>query len=88
MVTLPPPFTATKYPGYFWNIEEKKLYSIKQSGELKELKMQNPNRWNHIPMPGYIVSFKGRRKYLAIGYLNKLVLEDSEIKAHSRETIK
>jgi hypothetical protein len=84
MVTLPPPFTATKYPGYFWHTEEKKLYSIKMSGELSELKKVFPNYFNHLPMPGYTVSFKGRRKYLSIDYLNKLTLEDSEINVQKR----
>ena len=37
MVTLPDNFTMTKYPGYFWNVLDKKLYSIKVTGELKPL---------------------------------------------------
>lgn len=35
MVTLPKDFVATKYPGYFWNVVDKKLYSLKVTGELK-----------------------------------------------------
>jgi len=85
MITLPPPFTATKYPGYFWHTEEKKLYSIKMSGELSELRKVMPNRWNHLPMPGYTISYKGLRKYMSIGYLNKLTLEDSEIGVKNRQ---
>ena len=37
MVTLPKDFVATRYPGYFWNVVEKKLYSIKVTGELKPM---------------------------------------------------
>jgi len=84
MVTLPPPFTATRLPGYFWHTEEKKLYSLKVSGELRELPLRYPNRWNKWPMPGYAVSYKGNRKYLSIDYLNKLAVEDSEIKVQKR----
>ncbi len=80
MVTLPPPFTATKFPGYFWNVETKKLYSLKVCGELREMHTLNyPNRFNRLTQPCYGVSHRGVRKSLPLAYLHKLKIEDSEI---------
>ena len=72
MVTLPIEFVATKYPGYFWNTETQTLFSLKIDGVLKELKLVYPCRFNMLPMPGYRVSVKGRRRYLSIAYLKGL----------------
>ena len=78
MVTLPPTFTATKYPGYFWDVESLRLFSIK-SGELKPMKITYPTRFNTYPTPGYRVSHKGRRRHLMLPDLMKLEVKDSEI---------
>jgi hypothetical protein len=32
MVVMPDEFVATRYPGYFWNTDDQKLYSIKVTG--------------------------------------------------------
>lgn len=72
MVTLPIEFVATRYPGYFWNTETQTLFSLKIDGVLKELKLVKPNPWNWLPMPGYVVSVKGRRRTLLVGELKKL----------------
>lgn len=37
MVTLPKDFVATRYPGYFWNVVERKLYTLKVTGELRPM---------------------------------------------------
>ena len=83
MVTLPPEFIATKYPGYFWNVNTNRLYSLKVSGELRPLKHIKPNRWNNMwrysPTGGYRVSVKGRNRYLYDDYLNNLQPSDCEI---------
>lgn len=71
MVKLPKQFVATKYPGYFWDIEAKRLYSCK-SGELKEMKVVIPNYFNHLHEKGYQVSVKGQRRVLLWSYLLKL----------------
>lgn len=55
MVILPSDFTAIKYPGYFWNIKEKKLYTMKVTGVLRPLKKSNPNQYNYF-RTGYEVS--------------------------------
>lgn len=79
MVTLPPEFIATKYPGYFWNDVENKLYSIKISGELKPLKHVDPNYFNGWSCGGYRVSVRGRYKSLHDDYLDNLERSDSQI---------
>ena len=78
MVTFPNDFVAIKYPGYFWNLKEKKLYSIKVDGILRPLKKPNPNRWNHM-QDFYPVSVKGRRRAVYMDYLMKLTSTASVI---------
>jgi len=78
MVTLPPPFTATRLPGYFWNTETQTLFSIKQGGALRELKFKPANYWNRN-CAGYQVSHKGIKRYMTLDYLKTLTLKDSEI---------
>jgi len=73
MVTLPDNFTMTKYPGYFWNVLDKKLYSIKVTGELKPLVFFRGGRFNGFDFrPGYKISYKGVRKTLTLDYLSTL----------------
>lgn len=57
MVILPPPFVKTKYEGYFWNLSDKKLYSLKIDGVLKPLKAQRG---------GYVIPRTGIVTRLAI----------------------
>ncbi len=79
MITLPPQFTATKYPGYFWNTETRTLYSIKITGELREIQKIHPNSFNFIRESGYRISHKGHRKFMPMSYLMELPIKDSEI---------
>lgn len=83
MVTLPPQFVATKYSGYFWNIEDERLYSLKITGELRPLKHTKPNRWNNLwqwnETGGYKISDKGTRRWLTDSHLAKLTPTDSTI---------
>ena len=78
MITFLPFFTAIKYPGYFWNVKEKKLYSLKPSGELRPLPLIDANRHKH-GQAGYRISVNGKRKYIYESTLYKLKLKDSEI---------
>lgn len=71
MITFPPEFVTTKYPGYFWNTKTQRLYSIKVSGELHELKYYKPSVWTNWN-EGYHVSVKGNRRWLLIEDLKKL----------------
>jgi hypothetical protein len=73
MVTLPKDFVATRYPGYFWNVVEKKLYTIKVSGELRPMKFQRGgNFYGHKIAPGYQISVKGRKRKFTMDYLGSL----------------
>lgn len=67
MVTFPTGFVAVAgFPGYFWNTEEEKLYSVKIYGALKPLKRSQ--LWNgSLPVPGvygYKISRLGRKHFL------------------------
>lgn len=93
MITLPKEFVATKYPGYFFNRDDQKLYSLKISGILKELKYRYPNRWNYIGQyptkladgtkiyskGGYQVSVKGQTRFYAIEQLKEIKEHDATI---------
>lgn len=80
MVTLPNEFVAVKYPGYFWNLTDKKLYSLKVSGILKKLAgPYKPNSFNHLNEPAYKVSVNGSRKILTVSYLQNLKSVNSVI---------
>ena len=80
MVTLPKDFVATRHDGYFWNVKEQKLYSIKVKGILRPLAApQKPNQWNHFA-EGYRISVDGKDRYLYLDYLQKLKIKDSIIK--------
>lgn len=39
MISFPSSFVKLKYPGYFWNVDENALYSIKVGGVLKKMKL-------------------------------------------------
>ena len=79
MVKFPKEFVAIKYPGYFWNLNEQKLYSIKISGMLHPLSgPYTPNVFNNFTT-GYTVSVKGRKRIVDIEYLKNLKPADSVI---------
>jgi len=75
MITFPPEFVATKYPGYFWNTQTRRLFSIKVTGEQHELRVANRayvcDRFLSQG-PGYQVSVKGKPEYLSFEYLKSL----------------
>jgi hypothetical protein len=71
MITFPPEFVTTKFPGYYWNTQTRRLFSIKVTGELRELKHTKASRWTN-GISGYRVSVKGRRRWLKDEYLKKL----------------
>lgn len=75
MVTLPPQFVATKYPGYFWNVDTQTLYTCKL-GVLREMKRDRPSYFNH-QFDGYRISHEGDRKLLSMRYLMALKPTDS-----------
>ena len=73
MVTLPVEFVATRFPGYFWNVEEQKLYSIKVTGELKPMAFQKGGTFGWVKVePGYQISVKGQKRRYTMKYLTAL----------------
>lgn len=81
-IKLPDNFIPTRYPGYYWDIKNKLLYSIKGSGELKQLKLQKGGYYRFglnkkIP-PHYAVSYKGWKKTYSLEYLNSLTKPETD----------
>lgn len=78
MITFPPPFVALQYPGYFWNVEDQLLYTLKTTGILRPLKKHPANSYNagHV---GYDISVGGRKKYIWQEDLLQLKLVDSTL---------
>ena len=73
MVTLPKDFVATRYPGYFWNVVEKKLYSIKVTGELRPMAFHKGGNFGWVRVePGYQISVKGKKRTYTMDYLGSL----------------
>ena len=73
MVTLPKEFVATRHPGYFWNVVEKKLYSIKVTGELRPMAFHKGGNFGWVRVePGYQISVNGRKRRFTMGYLESL----------------
>jgi hypothetical protein len=73
MVTLPKEFVSTRYPGYFWNVVEKKLYSIKVTGELRPMAFHKGGNFGWVRVePGYQISVSGRKRRFTMGYLESL----------------
>lgn len=73
MVTLPADFVATRYPGYFWNTAERKLYSLKVTGELRPMAFHKGGTFygNRIE-PGYQISVGGCKRRFTMEYLGSL----------------
>ena len=79
-VTLPENFVATRYPGYFYNLDDELVYSLK-SGVLKPLRVYIPNRFTHFKIKSnyVMVSHEGRPKVLVLKELKDIVAKTSEI---------
>jgi hypothetical protein len=73
MVTLPKDFVATRYPGYFWNVVERKLYSLKVTGELRPMTFHKGGNFGWVRVePGYQISVKGKKRTYTMDYLGSL----------------
>lgn len=73
MVTLPKDFVATRYPGYFWSVTERKLYSLKVTGELRPMTFDRGGRfYGRDILPGYRISVNGKKRKYTMEYLGSL----------------
>lgn len=70
MITFPPEFVTTKYPGYYWNTITQRLYTIKVTGELRELHKPHSNFTKGKDV--YAVSYKGIRRWILVSELKAL----------------
>ena len=79
MVTLPIQFVALPIPGYFWNLDDKVVYSIK-SGILKKLApcVYYSSYYRQVRR-GWKVSNNGRKVFFDKQDLVKLTPADSVI---------
>lgn len=97
MINSPETLTPVpNHPGYFWDIEKEKLFSLKVGGEYRELTCRrlHPAAFNYGRMkysklkPGqlvYTVSVNGRCRYLAVSHLKKLKMVDYDIPLVERQ---
>jgi len=93
MVQLEPQFIATKFPGYFFNPDDNKLYSLKVDGILKPLSFYTPNHFNRIGTAyvklqnqnrvnvtgGFYCSVKGKKRFYALEELQDLQQHEAVI---------
>ena len=70
MVRLPQEFIAIRYAGYYLNLIDMQLYSLKRSGTLNKLKHNNSNPWRL--RPGFTISHEGTSRAVSDAYLAKL----------------
>lgn len=85
MIYFPATLTPVpNYPGYFWDVESHKIYSLKVGGVLRELKrkrvhpaMFNYGNWHGRIAPGdlyYSLSKNGRSRVMLVKDLKRLEL--------------
>mgnify|MGYP000290589678 CR=1 FL=1 len=73
MIKLPDNFVPTRYPGYFWNVSDKKLYSLKVHGELRAMTMRKAVTMYGVYYPAvYRISVRGIKRNFTLDYLNSL----------------
>lgn len=70
MVQLPDNFIAIRFEGYFLNIDNMCLYSLKKTGTLRELKHQSTSMFRQNS--GYNISQKGNSHPVTDDYLYNL----------------
>lgn len=85
MIVLPEEFEPTRWPGYFWNTSNKKLYSCK-SGVLKALKQYPGN--SYFPLPHYQVSINGKSKTACVYELLRIKPSAVRVKFPVQEEFK
>lgn len=77
MIVFPKEYVKTKYAGYFWNVEEKKLYTIKVTGVLRPMKLCKGGFFHGYDIkPGYRISVNGVHHSLSLRYLNTLSIPE------------
>ena len=70
MITFPDGFVATRFPGYFWNTTDEKLYTMKVTGVLRPMRISTPppDQPDHA---SYRVSVNGVRRRLTTAQIKR-----------------
>lgn len=73
MITFPDGFVATRFPGYFWNTTDEKLYTMKVTGVLRPMRISSPppGRADH---ESYRVSVNGVRRRLTTAQIKRVLI--------------
>lgn len=73
MITFPDGFVATRFPGYFWNTTDEKLYTMKVTGVLRPMRISTPppGQPDHA---SYRVSVNGVRRRLTTAQIKRVLL--------------
>ena len=73
MITFPDGFVATRFPGYFWNTADEKLYTMKVTGVLRPMRVCTPPPGQPYH-ESYRVSVNGVRHRLTIAQIKRVLL--------------
>jgi len=68
MIVFPKAFVKIHHPGYFWNVDEHALYTMKVTGVLRPLKLTTQwdsriNRYATNGVQGYRLSVSGEKVF-------------------------
>lgn len=87
MIHFPDNFVALRgLPGYFWNIREEHLWTMKVTGVLRPLSKQRPFYGSKFSCdePYYSISHKGKRMTLRTSKISSLLIDPSTIPVQGR----
>lgn len=79
MITFPDGFVATKFPGYFWNTTDEKLYTMKVTGVLRAMRRCDPAPYEVDGQPSYRISVQGIRQRLTISQIKRTLQRDANV---------
>ena len=71
MITFPDGFVATRFPGYFWNTTDEKLYTMKVTGVLRPMRISYPPPPYEHGHESYRVSVNGVRRRLTTAQIKR-----------------
>ena len=73
MITFPDGFVATRFPGYFWNTTDEKLYTMKVTGVLRPMRISTPPP-DQPDRASYRVSVNGVRRRLTTAQIKRILV--------------
>ena len=79
MITFPDGFVATKYPGYFWNTADEKLYTMKVTGILRPMRMSYPAPQYECTQASYQVRVNGVRRRLTTDQIKRILVPNGTV---------